>query len=111
MSRQPDPVVVAARLAGIEAEMKRIGMWQDAPLRPEQYEFGQAFAADTMVFSQWLQFIFIPRVREVIAQGGQFPSRSEVGAQAFREFVMWPSFGGDTEKLLNLLNEFDALFG
>jgi hypothetical protein len=50
-------------------------------------------------------------VRQIIAQGGQFPSKSEVGAQAFREFVAWPAYGDNTEKLLSLLSEFDALFG
>ena len=37
-------------------------------------------ALDTMAFSQWLQFILIPRVRAIIAQRGQFPPRSQVGA-------------------------------
>ena len=107
MSKQPDPRVVANALAEIESEMKRIGLWQSEPLRPEQYEFRQAFAMDTMAFSQWLQFIFIPRVRQIIAAGGQFPSKSQVGAQAVREFDTLP----DAEKLLDLLSEFDALFG
>ena len=107
MSNQPDPRVVANALAEIESEMKRIGLWQSEPLRPEQYEFRQAFAMDTMAFSQWLQFIFIPRVRQIIAAGGQFPSKSRVGAQAVREFDTLP----DAEKLLDRLSEFDALFG
>ena len=105
--QQPDPSVVTAKLAEIEQEMKRIGFWQDQPLRPEQYEFRQAFAMDTMAFSQWLQFIFIPRVREIIATGGQFPTKSQVGAQAVREFDTWPDAGN----LVSLLSEFDALFG
>ena len=107
MSKQPDPRIVAAKLAEVEDEMKRMGLWQRDSLRPEQYEFRQAFAMDTMAFSQWLQFIFIPRVKEIIAAGGQFPSESQVGAQAIREFDSWP----DAEKLLGLLSEFDALFG
>ena len=89
----------------IEAEMRRIGMWQDAPLRPEQLKFKQAFAMDTMVFSQWLQFIFLPRVREAVA-ANSFPSSSSVGAQAVREFDGDP----DADHLVTLLSEFDALF-
>lgn len=69
----------------IEAEMRRIGLWQDQPLRPEQTNFKQAFAMDTMAFSQWLQFIFLPRVREA-AVSNNFPRSSSVGAQAVREF-------------------------
>ena len=89
----------------IEAEMHRIGMWQTQPLRPEQLEFTQAFAMDTMTFAQWLQFIFLVRVREAIASN-EFPSGSSVGAQAVREFDGQP----DADRLVTLLSEFDGLF-
>ena len=85
--------------------MRRIGMWREAPLRPEQLQFKKAFAMDTMTFSQWLQFIFLPRVRESIA-ANNFPSSSSVGAQAVREFDCYPEADG----LISLLSEFDALF-
>lgn len=97
----------AADIIGqIEAEMKRTHMWQDRPLPPEAYQFQRAFAIDTMAYNQWLQFIFIPRVREIIAGKGQFPSVSHVGAQAVREFDGMD----EATDLLNLLCQFDALF-
>jgi uncharacterized protein YqcC (DUF446 family) len=89
----------------IEAEMRRIGFWESEPLRPEQMEFTQAFAMDTMTFAEWLQFIFLPRVREAAASN-RFPSGSSVGAQAVREFDGNP----DADTLVTLLSEFDALF-
>ena len=89
----------------IEAEMRQTGYWQSEPLRPEQMEFTQAFAMDTMAFAQWLQFIFLTRVREAAA-ANQFPSGSSVCAQAVREFDGDPHAG----ELLTLLSEFDALF-
>lgn len=89
----------------IEAEMKRSGLWQSEPLKPEQLNFRQAFAMDTMAFSQWLQFIFVLKVREAIA-ANRFPSSSSVGAQAVREFDTVPN----ASRLTTLLSEFDALF-
>jgi len=89
----------------IEAEMRRIGWWQSAPLRPEQLHFKQAFAMDTMTLAQWLQFIFLPRVREAAASN-EFPSGSSVGAQAVREFDGDPDASG----VVTLLSEFDGLF-
>jgi len=89
----------------IEAEMKHSGLWQSEPLKPEQLNFRQAFAMDTMAFSQWLQFIFIPRVREAIA-ANRFPSSSSVGGQAVREF----DTVREASRLTTLLSEFDALF-
>ncbi len=89
----------------IEAEMRKIGFWQSEPLRPEQLEFTQAFAMDTMTYAQWLQFIFLPRVREAVASN-QFPSSSSVGTQAVREFDCAPN----ADRLITLLAEFDGLF-
>ena len=94
------------RYAGlIEAEMRRIGYWQNQPLQPEQMQFKQAFAMDTMAFTQWLQFVFLPRVREAAATN-RFPSGSSVGTQAIRELDTAPN----SDNLTKLLMEFDALF-
>lgn len=89
----------------IEAEMRRIGFWQSAPLRSEQMAFKQAFAMDTMTFVQWLQFIFLPRVHEAV-KSNSFPRSSSVGTQAVREFDGDP----DADQLITLLSEFDDLF-
>jgi uncharacterized protein YqcC (DUF446 family) len=97
---------VQTKIAAIEAEMKRLGWWQDQPLKPEQYDFHQAFAMDTLTFTQWLQFIFIPRVNDIIASQGVFPDHSMVATQAVREF----DGIGEASNLVRLLSEFDALF-
>jgi uncharacterized protein YqcC (DUF446 family) len=96
---------IGANIAEIENEMKRIGYWQSDPLRPEQYEFRSAFAMDTMAFSQWLQFIFIPRVKNMLETGEKFPPDSQNGAQAVREFD-----GDDrAQGIVTLLSDFDEI--
>ncbi len=87
--------------------MKRVGLWQNTPLKPEQYDFRAAFGGDTMAFPQWLQFIFLPNVRSIIAGKGKFPNVSQVGAYAVREF---DTYAEDTSGLQTLLSEFDQLF-
>lgn len=82
----PDFVEAGERIDAIEAEMKRLGLWRPDPLPPEMYDFKAAFATDTMPFVHWLQFIFIPRVREIIEARGTFSGVSQVGVQALREF-------------------------
>jgi uncharacterized protein YqcC (DUF446 family) len=101
----PNSRAVLSQIASIEAEMRCIGFWQAEPLKPEQYQFTEAFAMDTMAFSQWLQFIFIPRVKDS-ATSGKFPSKSQVGAQAVREFDGLH----EASRLVTLLSEFDMLF-
>ncbi|HET9493010.1 MAG TPA: YqcC family protein [Chloroflexia bacterium] len=103
---RPSYEEVGRYIDGIEAEMKRIGFWRDEPLPAEMYNFTQAFAMDTMPFPYWLQFIFIPRVRSIIAEQGDFPRGSQAGAQAVREFDgVW-----EASDLVSKLSAFDALF-
>ena len=97
---------VSVKLATIKQAMRADGMWQAQPLEAEQYEFHQAFGADTMTFSQWLQFVLVPRVELVLSSRSTLPSNSSVGTKAIREFDSDPRAGG----LVTLLCEFDQLF-
>ena len=101
----PTSYVVLSKLEQIETELHTLHWWQEEPLKPEQYDFHSTFAMDTMTFSQWLQFIFIPKVREAVT-ANHFPSQSQVAAQAIREFDGVP----EASYLITLLLEFDALF-
>jgi uncharacterized protein YqcC (DUF446 family) len=103
----PSHQEVADKIDAIERELRRIGAWQSAPLDAERYDFREAFAMDTMAFTQWLQFIFIERVRSLITSGGAFPRSSQVGVQAVREL----DGQAEAADLIRLLNEFDELFG
>jgi len=105
MVRMPEPQAVLSKLEQIEAEMRRVNLWQEDPLQPEQYDFKAAFGGDTMSFPQWLQFIFIPNVKRAAASGN-FPSKSQVSVKATREFDGMD----EASALIELLSEFDALF-
>ena len=102
----PSHEAVAEAIDRVETELRRTGWWREEPLPPEMYQFTQAFAMDTMPFSYWLQFIFIPRVRTILEEKGEFPRSSMVAAQAVREFDGVPEASG----LLTALSDFDALF-
>ena len=78
-----DEYAIAAEWANrIESAMREAGMWQDKPLPDEAYQFTRAFAMDTMAFSQWLQFIFLDRIRSIVAERGKFPQKSEVAVRS-----------------------------
>jgi uncharacterized protein YqcC (DUF446 family) len=98
--------IVAARLLDeIEAELKQIGYWHSAPLPEEKFDNMGAFGMNTMAFSQWLQFVFLPQARKAVSGEREFPSESNVSVQAIREFDGDPN----AETLVSLLCEFDAL--
>jgi len=96
---------VEKQINRIEEELKRIGRWQFDPLPDTAFENMGAFGSKTMVLEQWLQFVLIPNVRQIIESGGAFPAKSEIAIFAVRNLD-----GDEVETLLKLLSEFDGLF-
>jgi len=64
-----------------------------------------AFGIETMGFEQWIQFVLIERIHQIVNEEGEFPSESNVGVYAIRVFDTDP-WAGD---LTRLLSELDAL--
>jgi uncharacterized protein YqcC (DUF446 family) len=98
---------VAEVVDGIEAEMQRIELW-DAE-RPALSRLGSAqpFCFDTLRFHQWLQWLFLPRMRRILAaDGAGMPSESGIHAYAEECLRDHPR---DTEELLALIRRFDEL--
>ena len=89
----------------IEAELRSLGAWQAEQLPRETIEAGGAFGLNTMAFSQWIQFVLVPRLHEVAAGTIPVPASSQVGGQAVREFDTWP----EATELTRLLIEVDGL--
>ena len=112
MTEQPHPSLdaLSKAIAAIDAEMRRIGLWDVAPISDEQRRTGGAFGTGSMSFGQWLRWVFVPRVHEVIEGTAEVPPASSVGAHAAREWGFSPT-DFDTSRLETLLDEFDALFG
>ncbi len=98
---------VAEVVDGIEAEMRRIELW-DAE-RPALSRLGSAqpFCFDTLRFHQWLQWLFLPRMRRILAaDGAGMPSESGIHVYAEECLRDDPR---DTDALLALIRRFDEL--
>lgn len=110
--RQPSPKVLTKRKRlgeiadGIEAELKRIGWWQEDPPSEETALAGGAFGMKTVAFSQWLQVVFVKRLRQAAAGEVPIPSSSSVSTMATREFDGYPE---DVSRLMEYLYEVDRL--
>ncbi len=87
----------------IEHELRRLSAWASEPPPDSAFESQAAFFADTMAFFQWLQFVLLPRIREIAGERGSFPSQSQVGAYAVREL----DGNWEASDLISLLCEFD----
>ena len=87
----------------IEQELRKLNVWQSAPPPEAAFQSTRAFYGDTMSFYQWLQFVLLPRVRNVIATRDHFPAKSQVGAYAVREL----DGCHEADDLIALLSRFD----
>lgn len=90
----------------VEAEMRRLGWWQDDPPSEETVLVGGAFGQQTVGFTQWLQVVFVKRLRQAASGEIPIPSSSSVSTMAVREFDGYPE---DLDRLMDLLHEVDRL--
>ncbi len=86
----------------IEHELRALGAWAATPPPPEALDAGGAFGLESMAFTQWLQFVLLPRLRAVADGRSEPPRSSQVHAQAVREFDGWAESGPLQDVLLAL---------
>ena len=65
------------------------------------------FCYDEMKFHEWLQWVLIPRTRDLISTGQPLPSVSNIYAIAEIELLALPQ---DTDELLSAVQKLDELF-
>lgn len=78
--------LVSAKVKEIENELRRLNRWQADPLPNETFTDMGAFGANTMSYEQWLQFVLIPRISEIIESKEAFPQESQLAIYAIRYF-------------------------
>ncbi len=55
-------------LSEVESCLKQLGLWDDKKPSDESLVSTEPFAMDTLTPEQWIQWIFIPRMRVMINQ-------------------------------------------
>lgn len=66
----------------IEQELRCQGQWESAPPPPTAFESRLPFCCDRLRFTQWLQWVFIPHTRALVAAGGPMPETSGIRPMA-----------------------------
>ena len=77
---------VAALLIDIEAELRQLGLWDKLPPSQEALASDQPFSIDTLTLPQWLQFIFLPTIYQLLEQGQPLPDRCGIAPMAEEYF-------------------------
>ncbi len=64
---------LAEQLLLIERELRALGVWAMEAPSLEALASQEPFCVDTLSFEQWLQWIFLPRMKTILEEGGHFP--------------------------------------
>lgn len=97
---------IAEQLLLIERELRLQGWWDEVPPSEEALSSVEPFCIDTLDFHQWLQWIFLARMKQILQQDLPLPSASGILEMAEMVYVDRPreSFGLRAE-----LKKFDQL--
>lgn len=98
---------LADQLLLIERELRLLGWWEASPPSLEKLASQEPFCVDTLDFHQWLQWVFLARMKLILEQGLALPSASGILAMAEMTWQARP----ETAALRQQLEAFDALIG
>lgn len=93
---------VEALLIDLEAALRNRLLWDSEPPGPAALASTQPFCIDTLGFPQWLQFVFLPRMRALLAGGHALPAQCAIAEMGE---VVFDAAGG--AELVALLREID----
>lgn len=96
---------LAEQLLLIERELRLLEMWSATPPTQEALASCEPFCVDTLAFEEWLQWIFLPRMKVILENDEALPAASGILVMAELAYRNQPSARG----LLETLGAFDRL--
>ena len=93
-------------LLELEAEMRSLGWWEETKPPASALTSQQPFCLDQLAFEQWLQWVFLPRMKTILEAGEPLPGQSAIFVYA-EECLR--HHGSRPAHLLALIKRFDEL--
>ncbi|MGB5831575.1 MAG: YqcC family protein [Thiohalocapsa sp.] len=95
---------LAELLDALTDELRRLDLWETMPPPGPALDSRLPFCCDRLRFSQWLQWVFVPRTRALLDAGGAFALKSAIRPMAEEALsgCAW-----DPDPLLRLLGSID----
>jgi len=69
---------VTHSIKAIRDEMERLSLWEASPPSQDALSSQQPFCIDTLEFTQWLQWILIPRLEAILKTNIPLPDSSSI---------------------------------
>ena len=97
---------IAEQLLLIERELRLQGWWDEVSPSAEALSSVEPFSVDTLDFHQWLQWIFLMRMKQILEQDLPLPNASGIMEMAEMVYASRPL---ESLGLRNALKKFDQL--
>jgi uncharacterized protein YqcC (DUF446 family) len=81
-----------AHLIRLEALLKQQALWSDIEPPAAALASTAPFSCDTLVFEQWLQFIFIPKFAAMIDAKQPLPAQMHLAPMASQVWLAHPAY-------------------
>lgn len=94
---------VADCLLSIEMELRQLGMWETERPPADAFQSTEPFCLDTLVFTQWIQFVFLERMKQIVENDHPLPAVSGIAPMAEEHFRGRPESG------LQLIRELEVV--
>jgi len=98
-------VAIADQLLLIERELRVLGHWSEISPSVEALASVEPFCVDTLEFEQWLQWIFLPRMKQILEENLPLPNASGILAMAQMVYASRPGHGVGLQQLLAQFDE------
>lgn len=96
---------VSDGLLTTEMELRQMGYWESEQPPEKALRSREPFCIDTLTFTQWLQFIFLPKMKALVEHGQPLPPVSGIAPMA-EEFFQQESVTGAS--LIAALRQMDS---
>lgn len=101
-------VLVQGLMSRLQGELQRLGLWSDEPPDGEALASEIPFCHDTLDLAEWLQWVFLPTLDEMLDRGAQLPDKCEISTYA--DMVLPQQVSGlDINNLMKVLQTFDEV--
>ncbi len=97
---------LAEQVLLIERELRLLGWWGIQAPAAERLASTAPFCVDTLSFAEWLQWVFLPRMKVILESSAALPAGCAIRSMAE---VAWQAEGEKVNALLEALGEFDRL--
>jgi len=73
---------IASIILEVELELRRLNLWSEKVPDKQRLQSVEPFCIDTLDFHEWVQFVFLSRIKIIIEKNGQLPENSAIQAMA-----------------------------